>query len=85
MVDQHGASSDKQLDAMKQKMMKLRKVNEVLRRQLIASDVHAKVQITFVSATLYLVFLGGKERGSKMMNASVDMLLIYVFLFFFNL
>jgi len=44
MVDKHGCASDKQLDAMKQKTMKLRKENEVLKRQLLASDVHAKVK-----------------------------------------
>ncbi|XP_057536623.1 protein At-4/1 [Amaranthus tricolor] len=37
MVDRQSSSSDKQLDMMKQKMMKLRRENEVLRRQLIAS------------------------------------------------
>ncbi|KMT18303.1 hypothetical protein BVRB_2g024640 [Beta vulgaris subsp. vulgaris] len=35
-VDQHFSSSDKQLDMLKQKMMKLRKENEVLKRQMLA-------------------------------------------------
>ncbi|KAL2932502.1 Protein At-4/1 [Bienertia sinuspersici] len=37
MVDQHSSSSDKQMDLLKQKMMKLRRENEVLKRQLLAS------------------------------------------------
>lgn len=42
MADLHVSSSDKQLDALKQKMMKLRKENQVLKQQLIASKEHSQ-------------------------------------------